>query len=532
MRGNDEAAGRGRAGIRLATSRRSRSARPRVASSTPIHSTADSRLSGTAVLDSGNTRRSSSTRAGGSGSPCRSWATSAPALAAASCERRGTPSAAARARILSASNGRTARLAASLITPSVKNRKVASVRARGPAGVLRDSRISYRADRLGHYKRHSGQLTTIRLGEERGRDCCQGVPTSVEGWPTSFEGWRGATTRSSSRSTGKAVRISSPGKVLFPERGETKLDLVNYYLAVAEPITRTIGGRPVLMQRFPHGASGSSFFQKRVPDNAPPLARDHDRQHPERHDVAGAGGRRSRAHRVGREPRVPRLPRVAVTGRRSRARRRAAHRPRPATGHRLRRSPRRGRTTCGRCSTSSASSPIRRPPGTAASTCTCGSSRNGTRSRCAGPRSRRRASSRAGIPALITDAWWKEERGERIFIDFNQNAPHKTIFGAWCVRAREGAQVSTPFDWSELDTIVADDQTIATVPARVAERRRSVGRHARRTAVDRTTARRCSQRDLDNGLTGRALAARISRRCRANRRASRPVGPRRRKTDE
>jgi DNA primase len=72
-------------------------------------------------------------------------------------------------------------------------------------------------------------------------------------------------------------------------------------------------------------------------------------------------------------------------------------------------------------------------------------------------------------PALITDAWWKEERGERIFIDFNQNAPHKTIFGAWCVRAREGAQVSTPFEWDELETIQADAQTIATVPARVAE---------------------------------------------------------------
>ncbi|HEV7527013.1 MAG TPA: DNA primase small subunit domain-containing protein, partial [Acidimicrobiia bacterium] len=72
-------------------------------------------------------------------------------------------------------------------------------------------------------------------------------------------------------------------------------------------------------------------------------------------------------------------------------------------------------------------------------------------------------------PELITDAWWKEERGERIFIDFNQNAPHKTIFGAWCVRAREGAQVSTPFDWSELETIDADALTIATVPGRVAE---------------------------------------------------------------
>ena len=54
-----------------------------------------------------------------------------------------------------------------------------------------------------------------------------------------------------------------------------------------------------------------------------------------------------------------------------------------------------------------------------------------------------------------------------MFVDFNQNAPHKTVFGAWCVRARDGAQVSTPFDWSELDTIDPDAQTIATVPARV-----------------------------------------------------------------
>ena len=48
-------------------------------------------------------------------------------------------------------------------------------------------------------------------------------------------------------------------------------------------------------------------------------------------------------------------------------------------------------------------------------------------------------------PDLITAAWWKEERGTRVFVDFNQNAPHKTIFGAWSVRARPGAQVSTPF---------------------------------------------------------------------------------------
>src|SRR5688572_11351021 len=68
---------------------------------------------------------------------------------------------------------------------------------------------------------------------------------------------------------GREVRLSSPGKVLFSERGETKRDLVEYYLRVGEPLLRTMGGRPVLMQRFPRGAGGPSFFQKRVPKNAP-----------------------------------------------------------------------------------------------------------------------------------------------------------------------------------------------------------------------------------------------------------------------
>src|SRR5262247_4853058 len=68
---------------------------------------------------------------------------------------------------------------------------------------------------------------------------------------------------------GREVPLTSPDKVFFPERGETKLDLVRYYLAVAEPLMRVTGGRPTLMQRFPHGAEGSSFFQKRVPDSAP-----------------------------------------------------------------------------------------------------------------------------------------------------------------------------------------------------------------------------------------------------------------------
>src|SRR5215467_10872011 len=68
---------------------------------------------------------------------------------------------------------------------------------------------------------------------------------------------------------GRELTVTSPDKVFFSERGETKLDLVRYYLAVAEPLMRAVGGRPTLMQRFPHGAEGSSFFQKRVPESRP-----------------------------------------------------------------------------------------------------------------------------------------------------------------------------------------------------------------------------------------------------------------------
>jgi DNA ligase D-like protein (predicted polymerase) len=71
-------------------------------------------------------------------------------------------------------------------------------------------------------------------------------------------------------------------------------------------------------------------------------------------------------------------------------------------------------------------------------------------------------------PALITAAWWKEERGRRVFVDYNQNAPHKTVFGAWSVRARPGAQVSMPLTWEEIDTLHPDELTIASVPERLA----------------------------------------------------------------
>ena len=72
-------------------------------------------------------------------------------------------------------------------------------------------------------------------------------------------------------------------------------------------------------------------------------------------------------------------------------------------------------------------------------------------------------------PDLITASWWKEQRGARIFIDYNQNAPHKTVFAAWSVRALPHAPVSFPFPWALLDTLQPHAMTIATVPAWVAE---------------------------------------------------------------
>ena len=116
-------------------------------------------------------------------------------------------------------------------------------------------------------------------------------------------------------------------------------------------------------------------------------------------------------------------------------------------------------------------------------------------------------------PDIITAQWWKEDRGERIFVDFNQNCPHKTVFGAWCVRARPGAQVSTPITWDELDDIHPDELHHRDRPVP----RRPVDGHERRSAVDRAAPRhvregprgRSDGRTLAPGLpeaTGRAAA--------------------------
>ena len=72
---------------------------------------------------------------------------------------------------------------------------------------------------------------------------------------------------------GREISISNPGKVLFPQPGYTKLDLVRYYLAVAEGALRGAGGRPTVLVRYPDGITGKFFYQKRAPTSRPPWVR-------------------------------------------------------------------------------------------------------------------------------------------------------------------------------------------------------------------------------------------------------------------
>lgn len=266
---------------------------------------------------------------------------------------------------------------------------------------------------------------------------------------------------------GRELAISSPDKVFFPERGETKLDLVRYYLTIAEPLLRAMGDRPVLMQRFPNGAGGSSFFQKRVPEGAPEWLTTTTVQTqngtPSRVFVAVDVAHIIWAVNLGclgfhpwpfrwndpehtDELRLDLDPQPGTSFTEARAAAHVLHEllaELGLTGY-IKTTGNRGLHVYLRLQPLWDSYQVRAAAVAAAREL-----------------ERRR-------PDLLTAAWWKEERGERILLDYNQNAPHKTVFGAWSVRARVGGQVSTPLWWDELDDIHPDELTVATVPQRVA----------------------------------------------------------------
>ena len=267
---------------------------------------------------------------------------------------------------------------------------------------------------------------------------------------------------------GREIAVSHPGKVFFTATGATKLDLVRYYLAVGEPLLRAIGGRPILMERFPDGASGKSFFQKRVPAGTPDWVQTTVVSTPNGTD-SDAWVAADLAHvvwavnlgSIGFHP----WPYLAAD-------------PMYTDELRIDLDPQPGVTFD---QVREGAFEVKRlfdELGIAAfpkTTGSCGihiyahlrSEWDSYQVRAGAVAAARELERRR--PALLTAAWWKEERGQRVFVDFNQNAPHKTVFGAWAVRPRVGAQVSTPLSWDELATAVPDELTMATVPARLAE---------------------------------------------------------------
>jgi DNA ligase D-like protein (predicted polymerase) len=266
---------------------------------------------------------------------------------------------------------------------------------------------------------------------------------------------------------GREVSISNPRKVYFPETGHTKIDLVNYYLAVAPGALRGAGGRPMALKRFVDGAAGQPFFQKRAPDNRPDWVRTATLTFPSGRtadeividDAAGLawvvnlGCIDLNPHpvraddldhpdelRVDLDP-VPGVPWGAI-----RLVALATREALEAVG------------LVGWPKTSGSRGihiNVRIEP------------------RWTYPEVRRAALALARdverrVPDLATSKWWKEER-HGVFLDYNQNAKDRTVASAYSVRPLPDARVSTPLTWDEVPTVEAEAFTIETVPARFAE---------------------------------------------------------------
>jgi len=265
--------------------------------------------------------------------------------------------------------------------------------------------------------------------------------------------------------SGHSVEISNPGKVYFPGLGASKLDVVDYYVAVAEPIMRATSGRPAMLQRFPDGALGNSFFQKRVPKGAPDWL--------QTIEVSTPNGTTSRALVIADLAHVVWAVNLGCLG---------FHlwpflveAPQYADELRIDLDPQPGVVFDQVREAASCVKELFDELGVVAYPKTSGnrglhiyarleSRWDSTDVRAAAVAFARELERRH--PDLITANWWKEERGQRVFVDFNQNAPHKTVFGAWSARSRSYGQVSTPLSW-EVAEVDPDELTIATVPDRL-----------------------------------------------------------------
>lgn len=268
---------------------------------------------------------------------------------------------------------------------------------------------------------------------------------------------------------GHPVRVTNPDKVYFPAVGVTKREVVEHYVAVGEPIVRALRERPTYLQRFPEGIEGEQIYQKRFPRYAPEWVRTVQVTFPSGRsadalcvtsaaDVAWAANLgtitfhpwHARAADVDHpdELRIDLDPQPGTSF--EDARRVAVEAVRPLLDELgyvgfPKTSGGRGVHVYVRVQPLWTFTEVRRAA-------------------IAFAREVERRSS-----GLVTTAWWKEQRGEAVFVDYNQNARDRTIASAWSVRRTPVATVSTPVTWDELPGVSPDDFTVRTVAGRYAE---------------------------------------------------------------
>ncbi|HSJ50773.1 MAG TPA: non-homologous end-joining DNA ligase [Actinomycetota bacterium] len=266
---------------------------------------------------------------------------------------------------------------------------------------------------------------------------------------------------------GREVSVTNPGKVFFPRTGHTKLDLVRYYLSVADGALRGVAGRPMALKRYVNGADGEFFFQKRAPSSRPDWV--------ETVELAFPSGRtadeivvRDAAQLVW----VVNLGCIDLN-------------PHPVRADdldhpdelRVDLDPVPGVDWAQIRDVAMVTKEAMEDLGLAGWPKTSGSRGIHVYARIERrwtfPEVRRAALTLAReverrVPDLATSRWWKEER-HGVFLDYNQNAKDRTVASAYSVRPTPDARVSAPLTWDEVPGCRAEDFTIETVPERVAE---------------------------------------------------------------
>src|SRR3954465_4925778 len=263
---------------------------------------------------------------------------------------------------------------------------------------------------------------------------------------------------------GHEVSVTNPGKILFPDRQYTKLDVVRYYLTVADGALRGAGGRPNMLVRYPNGIASEHFYQKRAPDSRPPWIEVVSLHFPSGRSadeivprdaaslawLANLGCLELHPHPVRAsdldhpdELRVDLDPVPGVKW--SQVRKVACIVDEVLHDFGLvgwpKTSGKRGIHVSVRVKPRWTYDEVRRSALALA----------------------REVERRA--PTLATTKWWKEER-EGVFIDYNQNAKDRTVAGAYSIRPTPNAQVSAPLRWSEVPRAEPGDFTIATMAER------------------------------------------------------------------